>query len=190
MEYQHLRVEEREEIQRGLWRKESIRSIAKRLGRSPSSVVREMRRNKPPLRNQYTPRLAHERALTKRKSRGRHERLKNERVRTYVTAALKRRRSPEQIAGRITRDINETISPEAIYQFIYAQISYNKPRQGCEDLRSCLRRRRKLRQPKGTRKYQRVLKSLGPSIDARPRIIERRTRIGDWESDRAESRDH
>ena len=111
-------------------------------------------------------------------------------MRTYATAALKRRRSPEQIAARITRDINETISPEAIYQFIYAQISYNKPRQGCEDLRSCLRRRRKLRQPKGTRKYQRGLKSLGPSIDARPRIIERRTRIGDWESDSVESRDH
>jgi len=43
MTYQHLGVEEREEIQQGLWKKESIRSIAKRLGRSPASISREIR---------------------------------------------------------------------------------------------------------------------------------------------------
>src|SRR3989344_4505055 len=46
MKYQHLRVEEREEVERGLWRKESLRSIAKRLGRSHSSLARGIRRNK------------------------------------------------------------------------------------------------------------------------------------------------
>lgn len=190
MQYKHFSIEEREVIQRGLWEKRSVRAIARDLKRPHSSVLREIQRNKPPTRNQYTPRLAQERALTKRSSRGRHERLKNTQVRAYVIAALKRRRSPEQIAGRIARDIGETISPEAIYQFIYAQISYNKPKRGCEDLRPCLRRRRKLRQPKGARKYQRVLKPHGPSIDTRPRIIDLRTRIGDWESDTVESTNH
>lgn len=190
MRYTHFSIEEREVIQKGLWEKRSIRDIARELKRPHSSVLREIQRNKPLERNRYAPRLAHERALLKRKSRGRHERLKNGRVRTYVIGELKRRRSPEQIAGCIHRDINETISPEAIYQFIYAQISYNKPRRGGEDLRPCLRRRRKLRQPHGSRKYQRILKPHGPSIDTRPRIIDRRTRIGDWESDTVESRDH
>lgn len=120
MQYTHLSIEEREFIQKGLWEKRSIRAIAGELGRTHSSVLREIRRNKPPERERYTPRLAHERALTKRSSRGRNERLKNKYVRTYVVRELKRRRSPEQIAGCITRDIHETISPEAIYQFIYA----------------------------------------------------------------------
>ena len=53
-----------------LWHKASIRSIAEALKRSPSSVSREIRRNKPPKHNQYAPRVAHERALSYRKHRG------------------------------------------------------------------------------------------------------------------------
>ncbi len=75
MTYQHFTVEERETIQLGLWQRESISSIAKRLGRSASSVSQEIKRN----------------------------------------LYLKRRWSPEQIAGRIKRDLGETISHEAIY---------------------------------------------------------------------------
>src|SRR3989344_4462480 len=110
MKYQHLTVEEREEVERGLWRKESLRSIAKRLGRSHSSLARETRRNKSPVKSTYTPRLAHERALKQRKSRGRVERLKNERIRSYVVRHLKKRWSPEQIAGRIRIDLKERVS--------------------------------------------------------------------------------
>lgn len=189
MKYQHLRVEEREEIQRRLWQKESIRSIAARLGRSHSSLVREIRRNKPPVFNRYTPRLAHERALKQRKSRGRAARLKNERVRTYVIEHLKLRWSPEQIAGRMKKDGIDSISPEAIYQFVYAQLSYGKPKRGCEDLRPCLRRKRKRRVPHGARRCQRVLKPWVP-IEDRPAVVDQKTRIGDWEGDTVESRDH
>lgn len=193
MIYKHFSVEEREKIQRGLWEKKSIRAIAKGLGRPHSSVVREVKRNNPPLRDRYTPRLAHERALTKRKSRGRKDRLKNERIREYVTAQLKRRRSPEQIAGVIKQDLGESISHEAIYQFIYAQIhrgGYGYLKPGAEDLRPYLRRRRKRRSLHGARKGQRVLRPQGPSIETRPKVVDRRSRIGDWESDTVESRDH
>lgn len=187
MKYTHLTIEEREKIQELLWEKKSLRYIASVLGRSHSSLSREIKRHNPEQWKRYTPRLAHIRALERRKSRGRKERLKNSGIRAYVVAQLKRRRSPEQIAGCITTDINETISPEAIYQFIYAQISHNKPKPDCEDLRSFLRHRRKLRQPKGTRRYQRVLKPQGPSIDTRPHVVTQRRRIGDWESDTVES---
>lgn len=190
MEYKHFSIEEREEIQQGLWRKETVRSIAKRLDRSHSSLLREIARNKPPLRNQYTPRLAHERALAYRKRRGRVDRLKNERIRQYVVMHLKRRWSPEQVAGRMRHDLRERISPEAIYQFIYAPILHGKPKAGCEDLRPFLRRRRKLRIPKGARRCQRVLQPKGPSIDTRPPIVDYRTRIGDWEGDTVESCEH
>ena len=190
MQYKHFSVEEREKIQRAKWERRSIRDIARELERSPASVSRELRRNYPRELKAYSPRLAQERALFKRTRRGREVRLKNDRVRTFVIAQLKRRRSPEQIAGIITCDIKETISPEAIYQFIYAQIRNGYPKKGCEDLRPYLRRRRKIRQPKGARRYQRVLKPSGPSIDIRPKIVEKRSRIGDWESDTVESRDH
>src|SRR5579863_10543205 len=99
MQYKHFSVEEREKIQRGLWEKKPVSTIARELGRHPTSVAREIKRNLPPERERYTPRLANEKALQKRRSRGRTDRLKNERIRQYVIEQLKRRRSPEQIAG-------------------------------------------------------------------------------------------
>lgn len=193
MKYQHFTVEEREEIQVRLWRKESIRSIAKRLGRSPSSVSREIKRNLPPERHRYAPRVAHERALRKRTSRGREGRLKNERIRRYVVTRLKKRWSPEQIAGRIEKDVGETISHEAIYQFVYAQVhrgGYGWVKPGKEDLRPYLRRRRKRRVAHGSRRCQRVLRPKGPSIEMRPSVVMKRTRLGDWEGDTVVSTDH
>ena len=190
MAHKHLGVEEREEIQRGLWRKESIRSIAKRLGRSHSSIVREINKNLPPEHFLYTPRLANERAQRKRKSRGRIDRLKNEMIRRYVVDHLKQRWSPEQISGRMKKDGIGSISPEAIYQFVYAQLSYGKPRRGKEDLRQFLRRKQKRRQRHGSRKGQRIFKPNGPSIEDRPAVVDTRSRIGDWEGDTVESKDH
>lgn len=186
----HLSIEEREEIQQGLWNKESVRSIAKRLGRPHSTVVREVNKNLPPEKRRYTPRLAQERALENRKKRGREERLKNETVRRYVVSHLKERWSPEQIAGRVKKDGVGSISPEAIYQFVYAQLSYGKPKKGKEDLRSYLRRRQKRRQPHGSRKGQRIFRERGPSIDTRPAVVDARSRLGDWEGDTVESCDH
>lgn len=193
MTYQHLSVEEREEIQLGLWNKESVRSIAERIGRSPASVSREINKNVPLAQRRYTPRLANERALEKRKSRGRKDRLKNETVRTYVIEQLKESWSPEQIAGSIEAAKGETISHEAIYQYIYAQVhrggnGYVKP--GKEDLRPYLARRHKKRAAKGMRKGQRIFKPKGIPIDDRPMVVDLRSRIGDWEGDSIESKDH
>lgn len=194
MQYQHFTIEEREKIQYGLWEKRSVREIARLLGRSPSSVSREIRRNLPQERYRYTPRLAYERAMTKRKSRGRMDRLKNDTIRTYVVDYLKNGWSPEQIAGRIAIDLPGcTISHEAIYQYVYAQIhrqGYGYPKPGCEDLRSYLKRRHKRREKKGMRKGQRVLRPKGPCIDERPAIVDHRVRIGDWESDTITSKDN
>jgi IS30 family transposase len=193
MKYKHLSIEERETIQRMLWQKSSVRSIAAALGRSPSSISREINRNLPPEHRRYTPRLAHKRAFAKRRSRGRKDRLKNQSVRSYVVARLKKRWSPEQIAGRIEPEISETISHEAIYQYIYAQIhaqGYGYVKPGCQDLRPYLRRRKKRRTHKGSRRCQRIFRPKGASIDERPAVVEQRKRLGDWESDTVESRDY
>ncbi len=189
MKYKHLSIAEREEILCGLREKRSIRDIAASLGRSSSSISREILRNKPPQRNSYVPHLAEERAILKCSSRGRTERLKNDIVRSYAIARLKKRWSPEQISGKIESETGFSISPEAIYQFIYAQFSDYGLKPGREDLRSFLRRRRKRRAPKGARRCQRV-RPYGISIDSRPSIVTKRIRVGDWEGDTVESANH
>lgn len=171
-----------------------MREIARGLCRSPASVSREIRRNLPPARFLYTPRLAHERALAKRKCRGRTERLKNPFIRDYVARGLKERRwSPEQIAGRLSSDHPEySVSHEAIYQFVYAGVrsSDSMPRAGTEDLRPFLKRRHRIRVNKGGRRMWRLMKPHGPSIDDRPVVVQTRSRIGDWEGDTVESVNH
>src|SRR3989344_950229 len=193
MKYNHFSIEERELLQYMWWERKSVRSMAKALNRSPSSVSRELKRNFPKQREQYASRLAHERALAKRKSRGRHDRLKNDTIRQYVITHLKEGWSPEQISGRLTLDTGQSISHEAIYQYIYAQVHRNgwgTLRPGHDDLRIYLRRKRKRRMKKGGRRVQRWSVSPGLSIDDRPAIVAARSRLGDWESDTVESRDH
>lgn len=193
MQYQHLNIEEREKIQELRWRKVSIRSIATRLGRSHSSIVRELNRHNRGMPYLYKPRLAHERALEKRRSRGRKNRLKTKEVREYVITHLKEHWSPEQISGRMKKEGIGQISHEAIYQYIYANVHRNgwgELRRNHEDLRIYLRRKRKRRLKKGARNCQRIFKPQGNSIDTRPFIVDTRKRIGDWESDTVESCNH
>jgi len=197
MKFNHLTIEEREKIQELLWQNKSIRHIARELNRSPSSISREIKRNGTPkdrrISKRYIPRLANERALGKRKSRGREDRLKNTEIRDYVINKLRLRWSPEQISGRMPIDLKINISHEAIYQFIYHQIhrdgyGYSKPNK--VDLRTYLRRRHKRRQKKGLRKSHKVPNFSGVSIEKRLKIVDRRKRVGDWESDTVESMNH
>lgn len=193
MRYKQLSIEEREFIQLAIWEKKSVRQIAKELSRNASTISREIGKNISGC-NIYTPRAAHQRALAKRKSRGRKDRLKSSEIREYVTTRLTERWSPEQIAGRIKFDHpGLSISHEAIYQYIYHQIyrdGYGSLKPNCGDFRLCLRRRRKRRVPKGARRCQRIFRPKGTSINERPDIINKRERIGDWEGDTVESRDH
>ena len=192
MKYKHLSIEEREKIQELLWQKKSIRIIAQELGRSPSSISREIKRNETNIKKKYIPRQANNRALERRKSCGRKQRLKNDEIRSYVIKKLKLRWSPEQIAGRMKYDVTgQSISHEAIYQFIYSQVhrkgyGYLKP-DGIE-LRHHLRRRKKRRTHKGLRKTKKLARFNGTSIEERPSVAERRSRIGDWETDTVESK--
>lgn len=185
MAHTHFTIKEREKIQRLLWEKKSLRYIARQIKRSPSSISREMQRNCP-IKRKYVPRSAHERALRKRTKRGRENRLKNDRIRTYVKEKLREDWSPEQIAGCIRKDIRECISHEAIYQYIYSLIHRNGHgllRKGALDLRMYLKRRHKRRMVKGLRRCQRVLRHKGISIDLRPPSINTRRVIGHWEGD-------
>lgn len=162
-----------------------MREISRTLGRSPSSVSRELQRNFPSERRVYAPRLANERALRNRTRRGREERLKSETLRRHVVARLKLGWSPEQIAATAQGAVGTSISHEAIYQYVYARVSKASGLLygGREDLRPYLARRRKRRMRKGLRKPHRIIKGPLPSIDLRPREVDHRTAVGHWEDD-------
>ena len=93
---------EREEIAFGRAAGESMRQIARRLGRSPSTISREVRRNTCGAES-YRATTAHVRAY-ERASRPKPAKLAtNRRLRQVVEDDLAKRYSPEQIAGRLRR---------------------------------------------------------------------------------------
>jgi len=187
MNYQHLTIEEREKIQLMLWQKQPVRAIAKELDRNPSSISREINKNRrSDGKRLYIPRAAHERAVKHRSNRGERRLVNNERLRGYVINHLKLGWSPEQIAAKAEEMANAKISHEAIYQYIYAQVhrnGYGYIRPGCEDLRPYLARRKKRRVQQGMRASYRIEKGPLPSIDNRPKEVEFREKVGHWEDD-------
>lgn len=189
--YQQLTIREREKIQLGLWQGKSVRQTAFELGRAPSTISRELKRNFPCQRMVYKPRLAHQRAQETIKKRGQRPRLKSPVIRNYVKDKLVNEDwSPEQIAGTLPmKHSGWAISHEAIYQYIYAQ--YTREGYGhCigEDLRIYLKRKHKVRKRKKIPfKEEKGIKNR-ISIDERPVIVDERIELGHWEGDSIVSR--
>jgi IS30 family transposase len=177
-----LSFAEREEIALARARGETIRVIARRLGRSPSTVSRELRRNAD-RDGGYRATTAHARAF-ERASRPKPAKLAtNVRLRAIVQDDLRRRFSPEQIAGRLRRRFPEDpemwVSTETIYQSLYVQSRGALRRE----LARCLRTGRALRKP-GRQVGQR--KNRIPdmvNIAERPPEADDRRVPGHWEGD-------
>jgi len=190
-QYKQLNIEERETIQEGLWSGQSIRQVAESIGRSPTTISREIKRNGMHCGRKYRPRLAQERFKARIVQRGQRDRLKNELIRNYVVSQLKGGYSPEQIAGRLPVDYpGFKISYESIYKYIYAQY-YRNGYGRCigDDLRIYLKRRHKTRHPKHIPfKPQRLKIVDAISISERPAEVDLRLKIGHWEGDSVVSR--
>ena len=121
-----LTFSEREEIAVARAGGESMRSIARRLGRHPSTVSRELARNAEES-GRYRATTAHARAYV-RASRPKPSKLAvNLRLRRVVEEDLQRRYSPEQIVGRLRRqfpdDPEMRVSPETIYQSLICPVA-------------------------------------------------------------------
>ena len=177
-----LTFAEREEIALGRAGGESMRAIARRLGRSPSTISRELGRNGD-RGGGYRATTAHAQAYV-RASRPKPAKLAtNLKLRRKVEEDLRRRYSPEQIVGRLRRqfpdDPEMRVSPETIYQSLYVQ-SRGALRR---DLTKCLRTGRALRRP-GRQPHQR--KNRIPdmiNITERPAEADDRAVPGHWEGD-------
>jgi DNA-binding CsgD family transcriptional regulator len=115
-----LTLAEREEISRAIALDQSARSIARLLGRSPSSVSREISRNGGYDRYRAAP--ADEQAWNRARRPKRCKLATNSRLRRSVAEKLRLNWSPEQIAGWLKRTYPEDescqVSHETIYQLI------------------------------------------------------------------------
>jgi IS30 family transposase len=183
--YKQLSQSEREHLASLFSEGYSLGDIAKALGRSKSTISRELARNSPPERLRYTPCRAHARACERKTTANTHERLKNDFIRQYVKNSLEKGWSPEQISGRIRIDHpGNLINHEAIYQYIYHPQNPHRL-----EMINLLRRAHKKRRNKGIGRKERKTKIPNRiPIDARPKSVENRCRYGHWEGDSLISR--
>ncbi len=178
-----LRLTEREEISRGLAVQESIRSMARRLGRAPSSVSREIRRHggSSDYRAQRADAAAWVRAARPKRCRL----AQYPRLCAMVATKLRADWAPQQIAGWLVStypdDPTMHVSHETIYRTLYVQA------RGAlkKELTAHLRRRRIMRRSRAatTRGHgQGQLRDV-VSISARPAEVASRAVPGHWEGD-------
>ena len=153
---------------------------AETLGMDKSAVTREINRNKDE-DGIYRGASAHKRHLARRKAAKKGSRIieNDTTLRRYIRKRLRKRDSPEQIAGRIkVMKKYAAVSHETIYQWIFNE----EPA-----LKKCLRRigrRGKYHRKRGTLAREKARdEAKVKRIDTRPAVVETRERIGDWEGD-------
>jgi len=172
--YRHLTAEERETLSLGLAHGQSLRAMARILGRAPSTLSREVARN--------TIRGRPYRACTAQHPR-RARKLLDPWLWQHVTTQLTQGCSPEQIAGRLRRaypaDMGKHLSAETIYAALYVL-----PRGTLRsELLATMRQARKARRPRLRGKDRRgQLPNLTP-IAERHADVATRAVPGHWEGD-------
>ena len=165
MNYTHITQEERYQIYALKKAGMNQSKIAETIGRSPSTISRELKRNQG-LRG-YRPHQAQVKSTERRAINARRIDVA---IWDFVREKLLEEWSPEQISGQIA------ISHEAVYQRIYA----DKRHGGLLWKKLRCQKQRKKRYGKLDRR------GVIPgrlSIEARPEVVETRSRVGDWEAD-------
>ena len=179
-----LSAADREEISRGIAEGVEGAVIAARVGRDPSVISREIARHGGRQRYRAT-RAGRAAAVTRRRPKVRKLDARPG-LRAQVLARLRAGCSPDQVAGRLRHEhpgeqaerVADTVSPEAIYTWIYALPKGEPAREGI-----LLRSGRTRRRPRG-RAHRPGARIVGmTSIDARPAEVTGRQVPGHWEGD-------
>src|SRR6202166_3698814 len=178
-----LTLAEREEISRGITAHQSARSMARLLGRSPSTVSREISRNGG--YDRYRAAMADERAWVRTCRPKRCKLANNTGLRQAVVRKLRLNWSPEQIAGWLKRAHPEDefyqVSHETIYRSLFVQARGVLKKELLRHLRSKRSMRRSMPvDPNGDRRGH--MKDA-VSIRQRPAAVEDRAVPGHWEGD-------
>lgn len=183
----YLSLEEREFLHELYSQRAGVREIARVLGRSPSTISRELKRGRvsrgESYRRRYSPTRGHTLAERARKGPRCRKLAACAPLREYVQQALRDNRSPEQIAGRLRLDYPDDpemrVSHETIYQALYVQGRGELKRE----LSKHLRTGRSLRKPR-TREGERRGRIPGMvMISERPPEVADRAVPGHWEGD-------
>lgn len=161
-----------------------IRGIAKELGRSPSSISDEIKRNS--IKGQYQSIAAHNLSTKRNRESRKINPLKSADIYSYVIEKLRCGWSPEQIAGRLKRDNkgNSVICHETIYRYIYSE--EGKKRKLFDYL---VRHHYKRRTWHSRYLYRRGIANR-ISIRLRPKEVDKRKIFGHWEADTVEGKAH
>jgi len=161
----------------------SLRRIAARLNRAPSTISRELHRNHDPRSGHYLPERAHTQAWLRQRRPKPSKLATHPELRAQVQAMLDKRFSPGQIAGRLRLEYPDDgamrVSHESIYQSLYVY-----PRgELTRELKAHLRRGRDSRKPRGQRvnKHDRIKNIV--SIHDRPEEVAGRLVPGHHEGD-------
>lgn len=181
--YYRLSLEEREEISKRIWSGERFTDIAERLGRSVSTISREIAHNCKYNRC-YRAVRSNQKAKTVRHRQKQLKLLeKHEQLRNYVQDQLRQKWSPEEIAKRLKvdypTDMTMRISHESIYSYLYCL-----PRGELKkELLKCLRQERKMRFNRKAAHAKRSTITDFLSISERPEEVKDRIIPGHWEGD-------
>lgn len=158
----------------------SLRSIASQIGRSPSTVSRELKRNGPANRGRYAPHAAEKKARL-RARRPKAFKLEHRELADAVQAKLCKNWSPEQISLHLSTEYPDRadmhVAPETIYQALFRKAPLEP------GLHRHLRLRRAIRKPRGN-VAKRGTNIVGMTLIAdRPAIVDTRLTAGHWEGD-------
>ncbi|MBK8455178.1 MAG: IS30 family transposase [Thiofilum sp.] len=175
MAYTHLTAEERHYIETRHKMKESMATIALTLGRSPSTISRELTRNRG--QRGYRHKQAHAKAQQRHANKPKAVKLTPE-LAVSMGTLLEQQWSPEQISGRLKAEGKATICHETIYQYVL------RDKRANGKLYLNLRRHtKKYRQRYGSKtgSVQGIPNRV--DIEERPEVVNQRERLGDWEAD-------
>lgn len=174
--YTQLSEQERYTITAGLISSQSIKKIAKTLGRHPSTIYRELKRNRTNHDDGYRALIAHSYATARRRRERRGSQFTEEQW-EKVIGLLERKYSPEQISGILQRENQFSISHETIYQYII------KDQKRGGELYKHLRIRTRRHRKRNRKHHYRCVLLDKRRISTRPISAENRSRIGHWEGD-------
>lgn len=180
----YLSEDERIHIADRLREKASVRQIAAELGRAPSTISREIRRNRHPGNGQYRPHAAQARAAARRPRPKAGKLATRPELRALVQSWLEQEWSPEQISNTLRLHLGNRpemqISHETIYQALYVQGRGELRRE----LTRALRTGRAMRRPRrGPDQRQPRFTAPMVMISDRPAEAADRAVPGHWEGD-------
>ena len=182
MKYTQLTLEKRYQISALIKAGLKQKDIALEIGVHPSTISRELRRNKDSYRG-YNAELAQIQSSKKHKEKKKRFALTKS-IEKYIRSKLKEDWSPEQIAGRMKKDNGVSVAHETIYRYIYS----NKKSGG--RLYKYLRHKNKKYHCRSNDYMQRGILIDRVMIEKRPKIVEKKNRIGDLEIDTVVGKDH